>query len=117
MSCSLLSLVRMRKNNLIVKGGKAVALLLLCVLIPACVSTETLVPPVEVGRSNASFLNEGRRIYLRRCTSCHSPEPVAGYTFAEWTEQVDDMSADAKLNPEQVRKLMAYLKVYSYQGS
>lgn len=92
------------------RGG---ILLGMALLLVGCVTTESLVPPVEISRPNASLLNEGRRIYLRRCTACHSPEPVAGYTFGEWLEEVDDMRKDAKLTPEEERKLMAYLKAYS----
>lgn len=81
--------------------------------IGGCVSTETLVPPVDPARANASLLTEGRRIYLRRCTACHSPEPVNGYTFAEWKVEVADMREDAKLKPDEERKLLAYLRAYS----
>ena len=81
-----------------------------------CVSTATLVPPVDPSMPNAVMLTEGRRIYLRRCTACHAPEPVNGYYFAEWKRQVDEMREDAKLKPEEVGKLLAYLKAYSLKG-
>lgn len=78
-----------------------------------CVSTETLVPPVDPARANASVLTEGRRIYLRRCTACHAPEPVNGYSFAEWRQEVGEMRGDAKLKSGEEQKLLAYLRAYS----
>jgi len=99
-------------NNIPARLTALIAMLLMV----GCVSTSTLVPPVDPGMPNATSLTEGRRIYLRRCTACHSPEPVGGYTFAEWKYQVDEMREDAKINPEEERKLLAYLKAYSLKN-
>ncbi len=52
----------------------------------------------------------GRKIYLGRCTACHSPEPVRDYTLAEWRELLPDMSADANLSIVQEEHLMAYIE-------
>ena len=90
--------------------------LLAMLVMAGCVSTATLVPPVDPGMANAVVLAEGRSIYLRRCTACHSPEPVNGYTFAEWREQVDEMREEAKIKPEEEGKLLAYLRAYSLKG-
>ena len=90
--------------------------LLAMLMMVGCVSTATLVPPVDPGMVNATMLTEGRRIYLRRCTSCHSPEPVNGYTFAEWQHQVDEMREEAKIKPEEEGKLLAYLRAYSLKS-
>ena len=85
-------------------------------MMVGCVSTATLVPLVDPGLANAAELTEGRRIYLRRCTSCHSPEPVNSYTFAEWKHQVDEMREDAKIKPDEEGKLLAYLRAYSLKS-
>ena len=95
---------------------RATALMCAVFSIVGCVSTATLVPPVDPSMANATTLTEGRRIYLRRCTACHAPEPVNGYTFAEWREQVDEMREDAKIKPDEEVKLLAYLKAYSFKG-
>jgi mono/diheme cytochrome c family protein len=88
-------------------------LLAAALIVAGCVSTDTLVPPVDPTHANAPLLTEGRRVYLRRCTPCHAPEPVNGYTFAEWKVEVADMREDAKLKPDEEQKLMAYLRAYS----
>lgn len=95
---------------------RIVALLWVGMILVGCVSTATLVPPVDPSMTNATVLTEGRRIYLRRCTACHSPEPVGGYTFSEWKSQVDEMREDAKLKPGEEQKLLAYLKAYSLKN-
>ena len=95
-----------RINKVSVRLSALIAMLLMV----GCVSTATLVPPVDPAMTNAIVLTEGRKIYLRRCTACHSPQPVNGYSFAEWKEQVDEMREEAKIKPEEEGKLLAYLK-------
>jgi len=103
----------MERINIISVGLSASLAMLLMV---GCVTTSTLVPPVDPSMPNATLLAEGRRTYLRRCTACHSPEPVGGYTFAEWKEQVEEMRVEAKIKPEEEGKLLAYLRAYSLKS-
>lgn len=57
-----------------------------------------------------SPLEEGRKIFVGRCTACHSPEPILDYTLQEWRDLLPEMSADAKLNATQEQALMAYIE-------
>ncbi|MCB1231715.1 MAG: hypothetical protein KDN19_15705 [Verrucomicrobiae bacterium] len=70
--------------------------------------------PAEAGKVSASAtgtpsLAEGRRLYYGRCTSCHAPEPVDGYTRAEWRSEVAHMRKRAKLTPAEEADLLAFL--------
>lgn len=54
-------------------------------------------------------LETGRRLLSTRCTACHSLEPLAKYTSAEWQTNVHHMANRAKLDGEQERQITAYL--------
>jgi mono/diheme cytochrome c family protein len=58
----------------------------------------------------------GKRIYLTRCTSCHSPEPVGDYTRSEWRSMVDHMRKRAKLQPDEEKALLAYLMANAFDA-
>lgn len=78
-------------------------------LVAACATTEQLAP--RASGVGSAQLTEGRRLYMTCAGSCHAPEPVLKYTRAEWlTTIVPEMSQEAKLSPQQVAALSAYLK-------
>jgi len=56
-----------------------------------------------------SMVEQGRKLYVGRCTACHSPEPVRDYTRAEWATIIPEMSEESKLKPAQVAALRAYV--------
>jgi cbb3-type cytochrome oxidase cytochrome c subunit len=77
-----------------------------------CVSLDTAVPPVStlpVRGKNAAILEAGRRVYLEKCTNCHSPQPVREYTALRWPHIISDMEERAKLSADQQRTLLAYV--------
>lgn len=90
-------------------SARLLRLALLATAFAGCVSVESIAPPVPAGHGNAAMLGEGRRIFLGRCTSCHSAEPVGKYTRVRWQEIVGEMAGDANLSAEQERSLRAYL--------
>lgn len=86
----------------------------LALVFGGCVAIETLAPPVtpamaSTARSTAADLENGRRIYVGRCASCHAIDPVAKYTAARWRELIDDMADEAELNAMEKANLLAYL--------
>lgn len=79
-----------------------------------CVAIETLAPPVtpamaSTARSSTADLENGRRLYVGRCASCHAIDPVAKYTAVRWRELVDDMSDEAELTASEEANLLAYI--------
>lgn len=79
-----------------------------------CVAIETLAPPVtpamvSTARASTADLEAGRRIYVGRCASCHSIDPVAKYTTSRWREIVDDMADRTELSASDRSALLAYI--------
>jgi mono/diheme cytochrome c family protein len=54
---------------------------------------------------------EGRRLYLAKCTSCHSEYEPAKYSREVWVANVDKMGALKKvhLSPEERAQILQYL--------
>jgi mono/diheme cytochrome c family protein len=80
-----------------------------------CASLETVAPPVSAtmvaampGTSLAA-LEQGRRIFTRACTSCHSAEPVDRYSLEAWRGIVSEMSDRTKLDAAGEAALLAYI--------
>ncbi len=83
-----------------------------CVLaLASCVTNESSSDSAgSAAVTGDAAVAAGRKIYLGRCTACHSPEPVLDYTLAEWRDLLPEMSADAKLNVTQEEHLMAFIE-------
>lgn len=54
-------------------------------------------------------LAAGRSLLATRCTSCHSLEPIAKYTPAQWKANVLRMEDRAGLREQETQKIIAYL--------
>jgi mono/diheme cytochrome c family protein len=59
--------------------------------------------------TSLSALQHGRKLYLNRCSACHALYRPARFQAARWPALVEGMAANAKLNPEQQRDILAYL--------
>lgn len=86
----------------------------LALVFGGCVAIESLAPPVtpamaSVARASAVDLENGRRIYVSRCASCHAIDPVSKYTAARWRELIDDMADEAELNSAEKANVLAYI--------
>ena len=86
------------------------------VALAGCVSIEAVAPVVRPEMASAAgggvsteTLKEGRTLLANRCTSCHSLEPIAKFTPAEWKGIVHGMSERAGLSPEEEKKVADYL--------
>lgn len=82
----------------------------LSLFLTSCMSVEQIAPTVtSAPGSSSAVLAEGRSIYTRQCTACHTAEPVSAYTAAQWREILPRMSEETKLNPAQSRAVEAYV--------
>lgn len=87
-------------------------------LLAGCTSIEVLAPPVDnlfISEANitpekAAELQRGREIYLKFCTRCHDARQVDEITEDNWEKHIPKMLKKAKLYPEEIVPLKAYLK-------
>ena len=86
-------------------------------VLRGCMSVERMAPPVgpqlteAAGRDGASVevLQRGRQVYLTRCSTCHTIEPIDRYTAARWDEILPRMNEDAKLDAAEAVDLRTYI--------
>lgn len=79
-----------------------------------CVAVEKLAPPVTASMSGSAgtspaTLEAGRRLYVGRCASCHSIDPVSKYSAARWREIIADMAHRSKLTATENEAVLAYV--------
>ena len=69
--------------------------------------------PMMAGGDEAVYarLQEGRRLYIDKCSGCHSLKPVTGFSDVKWRDEVDKMRRlkKVKLRPEDRGSLLLYL--------
>ena len=96
-----------------------ILLFIVCLItLISCTSIEVLAPPVDnlfiaeanVSKKEAAQLREGRDIYLKFCTRCHSARQVDEITPKAWEKHIPKMFKNAKLYPDEIVPLKAYLK-------
>ena len=96
-----------------------VAVLLTALAIAGCAGISELAPPVgERALQEAAMLDisagrleRGRAIYITTCTRCHSPEPVAAYSLAEWLQTLPRMSERSKLTAQETADVLDYVTI------
>ncbi len=96
------------------RGPSPGAALAALILLPGCITTEEIAPPVAMlgavtGGSSAGQLEQGRRIYLTKCTKCHAAEPVRAFSEAEWRALLPEMAEDTKLTAGEEAAVLAYV--------
>jgi mono/diheme cytochrome c family protein len=91
----------------------------LVVLLAGCETGIRTAPPI----SNAMFstaakqhiasdtLAAGREIYIRRCSDCHSLQPMENYSPAKMRRIVDEMAGRAGLKEAEKQSLLDYLRI------
>jgi hypothetical protein len=92
--------------------GQLPALASLAALLGGCVST--VAPPITAAlqsHSGASpqTLKSGRELFVYRCTSCHTIDPVASHPISYWRDSVRQMAARSKLTAAEEAAIVAYL--------
>ena len=90
---------------------------LLTAALPACMTIKQMAPPVEPAfiahagpGADLDQLRRGRRIYVTRCTKCHTAEPVNRYSMSKWHRTMTDMSEETKLSEQEDADVMAYIQ-------
>ena len=55
--------------------------------------------------------SEGRRLYLAKCTACHSAYSPSDHTPAEWAAKIDEMERNKRvhLTTDERAMILAYL--------
>ena len=91
---------------------KALFLLLVCSFV-GCMDATKIAPPIsQLGiTQNMEMLENGRNIFLTRCTKCHNAVRITRYPLQYWQEEIlPGMSKESKLSPKQEHALAAYVE-------
>jgi len=59
--------------------------------------------------TSTNDLVEGRAMYVRKCSGCHTLYEPKQYDAVTWTKTVDDMAPQAGINAEQANLILKYL--------
>lgn len=88
---------------------------LLCGLA-GCLTVDQMAPPVgpefsktPVHGVTVALLEQGREVYLRDCTRCHSVEPISRYSQDRWHAIIERMAVQSQLGESRTAALKAYV--------
>ena len=90
--------------------SKTLIALSLCVFILACSST--LYQPTSENVSDPERLvelQEGRKLYVANCSSCHNLYKPQKFTLEKWAHEMDEMKMEAKITDQQASSILQYL--------
>jgi uncharacterized membrane protein len=97
----------------------AMAVTLIAVVIltlTGCETTQEMAPIAREQLDASQYSAEqfaafdaGRDIYLRRCSTCHSIEPIDRYSLNDWQRILPGMSDEARLSSDESRQLADYI--------
>lgn len=62
--------------------------------------------------ADMATLQQGRILYLTKCTACHRAEPIGKYSLADWREILPDMSEESKFNARDEKAVSLYVLSY-----
>ncbi len=96
------------------------ALLAICALVPGCAGSLPPVTAADARRAAVSWpdttlaeLEQGRSLYLRKCSGCHNLYPPASHHATDWPNLLAIMTDRAKLEPVAAQQILRYLVVMS----
>ncbi len=98
-------------KNLFVLGVLAIGMSSLT----SCTSIEKAAPPVAMlgtppKNCPVAKLEQGRGLYVGKCTKCHGAESIRDYEQTEWTGDIlPTMSKKARLTPQEAEALRSYV--------
>ena len=84
-------------------------------IITACeINERTAVPAASItraarGKNSLDVLERGRRVFLTRCTECHTVQPIGKYSVERWQHIANWMAPYANLSESDRAALIAYL--------
>lgn len=73
---------------------------------PTTVTDPELVKAAIKGSITAERLAEGKKIYIQRCTKCHSMKDPANYTVQQWEPILVKMFVNTRLADEHDKTLI-----------
>lgn len=79
--------------------------------IPEPTQADAEIAAVRWPGTNLEFLHHGRKLYISKCSGCHSLYKPQLYTGSEWDTILVKMSKKAKLNSGQFEDLQRFLTV------
>ena len=57
----------------------------------------------------SGILNEGRRMYMEKCSSCHSLHVPSAFSEEQWATAMDKMQSKAHLTDEEKELIIKYI--------
>jgi len=91
------------------KTFKIINLIVITVLV-SC-STALYIPSEsqQTASANLSQLQEGRKLYIQKCGSCHTLYLPEKYTKLQWQQSLDKMQLKASIDNHQKEQILKYL--------
>lgn len=60
---------------------------------------------------NIALLEQGRDIYINRCTKCHNAVRITRYPMKQWQDKIlPEMILESRLSPAQSKAVTAYVR-------
>ena len=82
--------------------------LLFLLLLNSCASV-LYQPVTSINNVSLEHLNEGRALYVNKCSGCHSLKSPLKYSEKDWTKNLDEMQIKAKISDAQKELIYQYL--------
>lgn len=106
------------------KNVVLILLLGVATLLGSCAGTIPQPTETHVARASRRWpditvadLLLGRRLYISKCSGCHSLYTPETHSAQSWEKTVPEMMARAKLTTEEAIQIVRYLAVMSETGS
>lgn len=78
-----------------------------------CMDATKVAPRVDtLGlQENIPLLEQGRDVYINRCTKCHNAIRITRYPLDKWIDEIlPDMVEESRLTSHQTRAVTAYVR-------
>jgi len=93
--------------------GKILITICLCFAFIGCMDVTKVAPKVDtLGlQQNITLLEQGRDIYINRCTKCHNAVRITRYPMKQWEDKIlPEMIVESRLSPAQSKAVTAYVQ-------
>ena len=93
--------------------GKILITICLCFVFIGCMDVTKVAPKVDtLGLlQNIALLEQGRDIYINRCTKCHNAVRITRYPIKQWQDKIlPEMILESRLSPAQSKAVTAYVR-------
>ena len=80
--------------------------------ISSCMETGKVAPFVQdlTVTTNTSLLEQGRNLYVTRCSKCHNALRITRYSKPQWLETLPIMTKKSKFTLEQTQAVTTYIQ-------